>query len=197
MPPWALSFRTTAGRISFDGGPGNSMHGWIDPQLAFSATLQDPLPLGGNIQGRVTQDRIHAVFDVDSLDLLVLNPILKSPPLNTGAGATPVIHFTSGVGSGRLVVDGEVNDPDFMGQIDIVGGGIQSAYSPDEAGPVRTSLIFDGKSFRIPKTFATAASRRMSAEASFTIDHWIPLAWDVSLATEVQTPCGCGRGTAA
>ncbi len=53
MPSWAIAFRTAAGRISFDGGPGNSMHGWIDPQLAFAATLQDPLPITGNIQGRV------------------------------------------------------------------------------------------------------------------------------------------------
>jgi hypothetical protein len=187
LPSWAVSFRTTAGRISFDGGPGNSMHGWLDPQLAFSAVLQDPLPITGNIQGRITEDRIHAAFNVDGLDLLVLNPILKSPPLNMGGGPTPVIHFTAGVASGKLVVDGEVNDPDITGQLDIVGGGILTAYSPDEAGPIRTSLVFDGKGFHTLKTFATAGSARMSAQASFTIDHWIPLTWDVSMATEGQT----------
>lgn len=187
MPSWSVAFRTNAGRISFDGGPGNSIHGWIDPQLAFSAALQDPLPITGNVQGRVTQDRLHAAFDIDSLDLLILNPILKSPPLNMGAGPTPVIHFTAGVASGRLVVDGEVNDPDITGQLDLVGGGILTAYSPEEAGPIRTSLIFDGKGFHIPKTYASAGNSRLSAEASFTIDHWIPLTWDISLATEAQT----------
>jgi translocation and assembly module TamB len=187
LPSWAVAFRTTAGKISFDGGPGNSMHGWIDPQLAFSASLQDPLPLTGNVQGRITRDRIHAAFDVESFDLLVLNSILKSPPLNTGSGPIPVVHFTAGVGSGRLVVDGEVNDPDFTGQIDLVGGGLLSAYSPDEAGPIRTSLIFDGKGFHIPKTVAAAGSSRLSAEASFAIDHWIPMTWDIAIATESGT----------
>ena len=187
LPSWGVSFRTTAGRISFDGGPGNSMHGWLDPQLAFSAVLQDPLPITGTVQGRITQDRIHAAFNVDGLDLLVLNPILKSPPLNMGGGPTPVVHFTAGVASGKLVVDGEVNDPDITGQLDIVGGGILTAYSPDEAGPIRTSLIFDGKGFHTPKTFATAGNARMSAQASFTIDHWIPLTWDIAMATEAQT----------
>src|SRR5208283_6009024 len=81
MPAWAIAFRTIAGRISFDGGPGNSLHGWIDPELSFSALLQDPLPLTGNIQGRVAQGRIHATFDVESFDVLVLNSILKSPSL--------------------------------------------------------------------------------------------------------------------
>jgi hypothetical protein len=187
MPSWAVAFRTSAGKISFDGGPGNSMHGWIDPQLTFSAVLQDPLPITGSIQGRVTQDRIHAAFAVDSFDLLVLNSILKSPSLNMGAGPTPLIHFTAGVASGRLVADGEVNDPDITGQLDIVGGGILTAYSPQEAGPIRTSLIFDGKGFHTPKTFASAGSARLSAVASFTIDHWIPIAWDVAIATEAQT----------
>ncbi len=50
----------------------------------------------------------------------------------------------------HAAVDGEVNDPDMTGQLDIVGGGILTAYSPDEAGPAKTSLLFEGKSFRIP-----------------------------------------------
>ena len=187
MPAWAVAFRTIAGKISFDGGPGNSIHGWMDPQLAFSAVLQDPLPITGNIQGRVTQDRIHAAFYIDSGDLLILNSILKSPPVNMGAGPRPAIHFTAGVASGRLFVDGEVNDPDITGQLDVVGGGILTAYSPEEAGPIRTSLIFDGKGFHIPRTFASAGSSKLSVEASFAIDHWIPLSWDISLATEAGT----------
>jgi len=187
MASWALAFSTTAGKISFDGGPGNSMHGWIDPQLNFTASLRDPLPITGNIQGRVTQGRIYAAFDVSGFDLLVLNTIMKSPPLNTGGGPMPVIRFMAGSGAGRLVVDGEINDPDFTGEIDIAGGGILSAYSPDEAGPFRASLVFEGKTFHIPKTIAAAGSSRLSAEASFTIDHWIPLKWDIALATEANT----------
>jgi translocation and assembly module TamB len=187
LPSWAVAFRTASGRISFDGGPGNSIHGWMDPQLAFFAELQDPLPVTGSVRGKVNKDRIHAAFDVESLNLLVLNPILKSPPLDMGAGPNPVILFTAGVASGKLVVDGEVNDPDFTGQLDIVGGGIRTAYSPDEAGPIRTSLIFDGKGFHTPKSIAPAGSAFLSAAASFTIDHWIPLTWDISLATESQS----------
>ena len=186
-PAWAVTFRTTAGKISFDGGPGNSIHGWIDPQLAFSAALTDPLPITGSLQGRIAQGRIHAAFDADSVDLLILNSILKSPLIDMGSGPSPAVHFTAGVASGRLVVDGEVNDPDMTGQLDIVGGGIVTAYSSEEAGPLRTSLIFDGKGFHIPKTFATAGNARLSAEAKFTIDHWIPLAWDISITTEAQS----------
>jgi hypothetical protein len=187
VPSWAMAFRTIAGKISFDGGPGNSIHGWIDPRLGFSALLQDPLPITGSVQGRITQDRIHAIFDVGSFDLQVLNSILKSPPVNMGAGPAPVIRFTNGIGLGRLVIDGDVGDPDFTGQMNVIDGGILTAYSPDVAGPVRTSLIFEGKDFHMPRTYASAGSARLSAVASFTIDHWIPQTWDVAIATEAQT----------
>jgi translocation and assembly module TamB len=187
MPAWAVAFKTSGGRISLDGGPGNSIHGWVDQNIAFAMRLLQPLPITGGFQGRVEQGRIHATADVESFDLLALNPILKSPPVNMGGGATPAIRFTSGVGAGKRVVDGEVNDPDITGQLDIVGGGIVTAYSPDEAGPARTSLLFEGKSFRTLKTYATAGAAHMSAVASFTIDHWIPAAWDVTVATEDKT----------
>jgi translocation and assembly module TamB len=187
MPAWAVAFKTAGGKISLDGGPGNSIHGSVDQNIAFAMSLLQPLPITGSLQGRVEQGRIHATADVESFDLLVLNPILKSPPVNMGGGAAPAIRFTSGVGAGKLVVDGEVNDPDITGQLDIVGGGIITAYSPDQAGPVRTSLVFEGKSFRTLKTYATAGAAHMSALASFTIDHWIPAAWDVTLATEDKT----------
>jgi len=187
VPGWAVAFRTAGEKLSFDGGPGNSMHGWIDPQLTFWGNFLSPLPITGTVQGRVAEGRIHAAVDVESFDLNVLNQVLKSPPVNMGGGPTPVIRFTAGVGSGRLAVDGEVNDPDMTGQIDIVGGGILTAYSPDEAGPAKTSLLFEGKSFRIPRTVAPAGQATMSAEASFAIDHWVPTTWDVSLATEQGT----------
>jgi len=186
-PSWSIAFRTTGQRLAFDGGPGNSMHGWVDSRLAFGANLLSPLPISGSIQGRVASGRIHAGLDVESFDLTVLNQILKSPPIDMGGGPRPVIRFTSGVGAGKLTVDGDVNDPDFTGELDIVGGGMLTGYSPDEAGPVSTSLLFEGKSFRVPRTVAPAGQARLSAEASFVIDHWVPTDWDVRLATEQKT----------
>jgi translocation and assembly module TamB len=188
FPSWGVEYRTNAGRLSFDGGPGSSIHGWLDPNLAFSLRLSAPLPISGTAAGRFLGDRINATLDVETLDLLVLNPVLKSPLMATSAGPVPIIDVTSGAATGRFSVQGPVNDPDYSGQLEIVGGGVRSAYSPDEAGPVRTTLIFDGKTFHTPKTFAEAGSARLSCQANFTIDHWAPVAFDISLATEGQAP---------
>jgi hypothetical protein len=188
LPSWGIGYRFDSGRISFDGGPGNSLHGWIDPHLAFAVAFADPLPLSGTLEGRVSGDQINAALSLESADLLIINEMLKSGMVNTPVGPLPIIRVTSGVATGSLTIDGKINDPDFTGQLDVVGGGVLSAYSPDEAGPIRTTLIFDGKGFHSKKTVAAAGTARLSATASFTLDHWAPTAYDITLATEGNTP---------
>jgi hypothetical protein len=188
VPAWSVDFRSDGGRLSFDGGPGGSLHGWIDSRRSFSVSLAGALPLRGSAVGRIAGDHITATLNVDALQMVVLNSLLKSPPIPTSAGPFPVIRVTAGVASGRLNIDGAVNDPDFSGQLDLAGGGIMSAYSPDEAGPIRDTLTFSGKTFRAPRTFAAAGAALLSAEASFTIDHWSPVAFDISINSVGDVP---------
>ncbi len=188
VPSWSVDFKSEAGRLSFDGGPGGSLHGWIDSRRSFSVGLANPLPFRGSAVGRIAGDHITATLNVDTLQMVVLNTVLKSPPIPTSAGPFPVLRVTSGVASGRLNIDGPVNDPDFSGQLDLAGGGVMCAYSPDEAGPIRDTLTFSGKTFRAPRTFAAAGAALLSAEASFTIDHWSPVAFDLSINSVGDVP---------
>ncbi|MFI5368552.1 MAG: translocation/assembly module TamB domain-containing protein, partial [Spirochaetia bacterium] len=188
VPAWGVDFRSDAGRLSFDGGPGSSLHGWIDSRRSFSVSLANPLPLSGSVVGRIAGDHITATLNVDALQMVVLNSLLKSPPVPNAAEPVPVIRVTAGVASGRLTIDGPVNDPDFTGQLNLAGGGIICAYSPEEAGPIRDALVFTGKTFRAPRTFANAGKALLSAEASFTIDHWSPVAFDIAINTVGDSP---------
>jgi hypothetical protein len=188
FPAWSIGFHTDTGRLAFDGGPGNSIHGEIDSQLSFSFSLANPLPISGAARGRIMRDRISSSVEVTTMNLPVLNQILKSPSVQTSAGPQPVIHFTSGLVTGRLTLDGILGDPDFSGQLEIVGGGMTSAYSPDEAGPIRTTLTFEGKTARTEKILARAGPARLLAQLSLAIDHWAPSGFDISLATEGPAP---------
>ena len=142
--------------------------------MSFTFSTAAPLPATVRAEGKLARERISATLDVASLDLRVLNAILKSP----------IISFTSGVASGKLSVAGPVNDPDYVGSLEVIGGGILCrSYSPDEAGPISTRFVFDGRGFRSDPVVATVGSARMAAQASFTIDHWVPVTFDISLAT--------------
>ncbi|MGA2478994.1 MAG: translocation/assembly module TamB domain-containing protein [Spirochaetia bacterium] len=188
IPSWSIAFRMDQGKVTVDGGPGNSIHGWIDAQRSFYLSLANPLPIIAALRGRVVGDHITSTVDVASLDMTMLNQILKSPLIATSAGPQPILRVTSGVATGRLTIDGPLGDPDYTGQLEIIGGGVSTAYSPDNAGPIRTTLTFEGKSFHSNTVIAGAGSAKLSAEARFTIDHWAPLAFDITLATVGTDP---------
>ncbi len=100
LPSWALAYRSESGRVRFDGGPGNSLHGWLDPQMAFTVAFADPLPLSGTLEGKVSGDKINASLGVDTVDLQILNELLKTGVVNTSAGPLPIFKVTSGVATG-------------------------------------------------------------------------------------------------
>ncbi len=185
--PWSVSFRAEKGRLTLDGGPGNSIHGFLDSHLAFAMHLARPLPFVGDAGGRIIGDQIVASAAIETFDATVLNSVLRTAPVTTQAGTIPVLSFTSGTASGRLSVSGPVNDPDFNGELSVFGAGVRCAYSPDDAGPITTKLIFDGKGFHFPRVLVSAGPSRLSAEATFIIDHWAPTAFDLTLRTESET----------
>ena len=185
--PWAVTFRTQKGRLTLDGGPGNSIHGSVDSHLAFAIHLASPLPFVGDAGGRIVGDRIMASAAVEAFDATVLNSVLRTASVTTQSGTSPVLSFTSGTASGRLSISGPVNDPDFNGELSVMGAGVRCAYSPDLAGPINTRLVFDGKGFHFSRVLVNAGASRLSAEASFTIDHWAPTAFDLTLRTEGET----------
>ena len=100
FPPWAVAFRGDRGRLTFDGGPGNSIHGSIDSNLAFALHMASPLPIIGDAGGRIIGDRIVASVGIERADMLVLNSILKSPqiPRLDGHGPRHPVHLRDGSG---------------------------------------------------------------------------------------------------
>ncbi len=176
-PSWEMDAHSEGGVLLFDGGPGNSIHGSFNSENSFALRLGSPLPVVGKAEGKVVGDRIEITLDVDTADMRVLNSLLN----------TPVITFTSGVATGRLAISGPVNDPDYLGNLQVIGGGITCLYARDEAGPLNTNLVFSGKTFSFPPLHTTAGNSRLNASASFTIDHWVPVSFAINLQTENQT----------
>lgn len=190
VPSWGLRLRTADGRLYLDGGPGDALHASIDDRLEWTLLAQAPLPVTGRAEGRFKDTRLEADVQVASVDLPVINSMLKSP----------VVTITAGDASGRLAIAGPFNDPDFSGTLQLVGGALRFRYSPDVVGPVDTAFTFSGHTFSAgPVTVPVGGSAWATATAQFTLDHWEPTQFVLDAATArdsaIRTAATFGRVT--
>jgi translocation and assembly module TamB len=87
---------------------------------------------------------------------------------------TDVFTFTTGSAQGSLRIFGPINDPDWVGFLDVRDAELEFAPSPDPVKPLNARLIFDGKSFTLPRITTYSGDTKIEAEGFFYIDHWVP-----------------------
>lgn len=189
VPPWSMRVGCGGGVLSLDGGPNDKVHATLDQGGEFRLLLEspnpqaiaageetaDPLPVQGEAWGTLSGAKIDATIDVNGVDLQILNAVVK----------TDIFQVSSGTAEGRgLSIRGPVGDPDYRGRLALTGAYLRSKYTPDEIGPLRTDIVFSGKSFSMAdfSTFAGKAALRVAA--SFRIDHWVPVSFDLALEAE-------------
>lgn len=187
VPSWGVRLRTADSRLYLDGGPDDALHAWIDDRLEWVLLAQAPLPVTGRAEGRFKNTRLEADVQVTSVDLPVINSILKSP----------VVTITAGDASGRLAVAGPFNDPDFTGTLRLVGGALRFRYSPDVVGPVDAAFTFTGRTFSAGPQTVPVGNAWATATVQFTLDHWEPIQFVLDAATArdsaIRTAATFGR----
>ena len=167
--PWSFAMKEENEAISLAGGPERSILGHIDLDGNFGLVLLAPLPVRGEVSGRLTGRTIDSRFAVSYLDARVIN----------FAAHTEVFRFTKGTGRGELRITGSVNDPDFFGRIDVSGGSMRFALSPDPVEPVEGVLVFNEKSFDLQRTVTRCGGAEVVASGTFAFDHWVPNAFEL------------------
>lgn len=171
-PDWLVRLRARGGEFGLDGGPQDAIHGTIARSGEFSLGLEAPLPIQGKATGRLLRDRIESQFRISALDLRILNTLL--------APSTQIIRFTAGTGSGALRIAGMVTDPDWFGTIEVRDAAMRFQLSPEEIKPINGRLDFNEKTFSLPRVASQAGRARVEAEGYFSLDHWIPRAFELS-----------------
>jgi len=165
VPQWLVSLRGEGGVLSFDGGPGESIHGTISRDGSFTLDLLDPLPIQGRARGTVLANQLESDFIVTAMDMRIIN---------TMTPATDIFTFTKGSARGALRIIGPINDPDWIGYLDVADAEMEFSPSPDTVKPLNARLIFDGKSFSLPRTTSFSGDTKIEGEGFFYIDHWRP-----------------------
>lgn len=165
VPPWFVTLQGEGGVLSFDGGPGESLHGTISRNGSFTLNLLDPLPIQGRARGTVLRNQLESDFTITALDMRIIN---------TMTPATDIFTFTTGSAQGAMRIIGPINDPDWIGYLDVANAELEFSLSPDTVKPINGRLIFDGKSFSLPRTTSFSGDTKIEAEGFFYIDHWKP-----------------------
>ncbi len=171
-PDWLVNLQTRGGELRLDGGPQAAIHATLSGNGQFSLGLGAPLPLQGELRGQLVRDRIEARFDVAALDMRVLNTVL--------APSTDIIEFTEGTGAGALRIAGMLTDPDWFGTIQVRDAAMRFQLSPELVKPINGRLVFNEKTFSLPRVASLAGKARVEAEGTFTLDHWIPRAFELA-----------------
>jgi len=189
VAPWEMRVRGDGSVLYVDGGPGDKIHGSLDQLGEFQLLLESPdpqgvpeegalavspLPVQGSARGNIAAAKIDATVDITAVDLKVLNAVVR----------TEIFRVSTGNASGRLTIKGPLGDPDFGGALTLSGTYMRSKYSPDEIGPLRTSVSFNGKSFSTTQFSTFAGKAALSVAASFSIDHWVPITFDLKLTAD-------------
>ncbi|MEE9309089.1 MAG: translocation/assembly module TamB domain-containing protein [Spirochaetia bacterium] len=165
VPQWLVSLQGEGGVLSFDGGPSESIHGTIGRDGSFTLNLLEPLPIQGRARGTVLRNQLESDFTITALDMRIIN---------TMTPATDIFTFTTGSAQGALRIVGPINDPDWIGYLDVSNAELEFSLSPDTVKPLNARLIFDGKNFTLPRTTSFSGDTKIEGEGFFYIDHWRP-----------------------
>jgi hypothetical protein len=171
-PDWLMRLQARDGTLSLDGGPNDAIHGRFSRSGSFSLQLLSPLPLQVIATGQLQRNRIAADLQVASLDIRVINDALRR--------STEIIQFTKGYGSGKLRISGLVTDPDWFGTLNVRDASMRFLLSPDLVEPINGQLVFDEKTFYMPRVASASGKVRVEAEGSFSLDHWIPRSFELA-----------------
>jgi len=165
VPDWNVDLAGEAGVLSFQGGPGDSISGRVSRDGSFALNLREPLPIQGRADGTIMGNQLDSNFFASAVDMRIIN---------TMTPRTDVFTFTTGIARGRLRIFGPINDPDWVGYLDVSEAELLFAPSPDVVKPLNGRLIFEGKSFTLPRTSSYSGKSKIQAEGFFYIDHWVP-----------------------
>lgn len=187
-PDWLFWLQARQGTLSIDGGPKEAIHGRISQTGDFTLELLPPLPISGSARGRLERDKIDSTFSVRAADMRIINTLLQT--------STDIIKFTQGTGSGDLRIAGLITDPDWFGTLEVKNAAMSFRLSPEKVAPINGKLVFDEKTFIMPRVASFAGKTRVEAEGTFSIDHWLPETFELAFYVD-QYPGAHIRSTFA
>lgn len=174
--PWSLFLTRKGTVLNVEGGPNNFLIGKFLDNGEFEIEAKNPFPIQGFVKGYAIGNTIDSEIEWIWIDHKALNVILGED----------IIKFTRGSLSGKNIkISGYFNDPDYTGSLfaeDII---ISFFLCPIETKPFQCTLFLKEKQVEMEKIAIRIGSGIAYADKGiFFIDHWLPVAYDLTLRSD-------------
>ncbi len=143
---------------------------YIDNQRReFEMTLGEDLPLQFDSDGSWEGDGMftfnarNLLFDVTFLNLIGI----------------PELEFVSGIAAGYMMVTGNVQDPDFYGELNTDELKVDLNYIPDTLRANNVSMTVHGKEMNFTKFNTMVDGVPVRTKMDFYVERWIPQYFDM------------------
>lgn len=158
--------------LTFEGGPDNSIKGFIGNDGTFTCTSTDSFPIKTNAYGKIKDGKIDIMLKDSRVNLTAIN-IIKIPGF----------RFSGGAGYGDVRIKGELRDPDFIGSLYVKGAVGELSYLADPIEPFNTTITFSNKNMHVAAAVMKSGDTDVTGEADFTFSEWIPGIYKLDFTT--------------
>ncbi len=171
---WILSFARVDDTLAFEGGPADSIRGYVAENGSFDLWLAKPLPLRGRASGSLkaagAQTRIAGL----EFDLAWLSSFLS--------GSFSFVHGTA-YGIGDVILSGSLADPLWQGRLQARGVRMTYYMCPDVTSPFSADITLRDRDLVLEPARASVGPGELSAYGVIGFARWIPRSYDLQFKT--------------
>lgn len=170
---WDFEINSTNQNISFNGGPKNSLEGYIDNSGSFKITSKMGLPVRGVAEGKIENSLIDMKISNMEVDLTLLNLI----PYGS------FLEFTNGTGFGELSITGQLNDPLFYGSIHVINAKGNVFMVPEDIKSFSGDILVNERTVSVGPEILEVNGSFVKVGIDLNINKWIPDAFSLNIKT--------------
>lgn len=159
---WTLRFARDETGVRLEGGPKDSIRGYLAESGEFELRTVAPFPVSFSADGTVAAGQIET-------NLNRLRTDLERFPGLTDLG---VVRFVAGTASGSVRIVGPINDPDFYGTLVVTDSSAEVELIPEIVNAEKAYLVFQEKVMRLVPFELVAGAAEAQMEGSFLLNRW-------------------------
>ncbi|HAK45824.1 MAG TPA: hypothetical protein DCO79_07895 [Spirochaeta sp.] len=164
---WYFSFVKREKLFNINGGTDNEIACSFFGDGYFSLEADAPFPAQISASGTIHDGNINA--EINSISYVFDNLEM------------PALAFYEGDFTGKLRLQGPLNDPDFYGQIDFHDIVFKAPFVEDITEAFDTSFFFSGKDLTMPATRTRTTNGLVNVIIEASMERWLPRNYDLKI----------------